>query len=160
MTEGLNIDQFNQSVSGLLRSLSEGIPDIVQVIAKDAVAEIKNRIQEKGLNAEEQDLSGYTPAYKRTKEKAGKYRGYVDLTGISKNSGDMFRKLNIVETKQEGSKYIVNVGGTDEFSQKKIDWNSEIRGDILRLSTKEEDLAQQTMDDEFQKIIDQNGFGG
>ncbi|MES2395673.1 MAG: hypothetical protein V4549_06705 [Bacteroidota bacterium] len=155
MALSLNIDGFTTSMSSMLAEIANGIPDIIQIIALDAKALIRNRIQEKGLNAEEQELDGYSPGYKKKKEKAGKYRGFTDMT----LTGDMWRKTETISAEQRGHKYVVTVGGKDQLSENKIEWNSEHYGDILEVSSKEEQLLEQTMDDEIQKIIDQNGFG-
>lgn len=155
MAASLNIDQFNSSIGNMLSDIANGIPNIVQTIALDAKALIRNRIQEKGLNAEEQALDGYTPAYKKKKEKAGKYRGFTDTTF----TGDMWRKTEITSAEQRGDQYVVTVGGKDQFSENKLEWNSEHYGDLLEVSSKEEDALAQVYDDEIQKIIDQNGFG-
>lgn len=153
--QGLNIIQFNQSISRLLQGIAEGIPNIVQTIALDAKALVRNRVQEKGLNAEEQELAGYSPEYQKRKKKAGKDVGFTNLTF----TGDMWRKVDVVSAQQQGSKYEVLVGGKDQLSENKLEWNSARYGDVLDVSTKEEELMTQTYDEEIQKIIDQNGFG-
>lgn len=163
MATSLNIDQFNTSIGIMLKNIAEGVPDIVQTVGLDAIALIRNRIQEKGLNAQEQELAGYSAAYKKRKEDLGKDVGFTNLT----LTGDMLRKLAITSAQQEGQKYVVLVGGKDKFSQDKIDGNSFGNGkggggnygDILEVSDKEEEDLAEVMDDEIQKIINQSGFG-
>lgn len=155
MATGLNIDQFNNGINAMLRDIADNVPNIVQVIAVDAKALVRNRIQEKGLNAEEQELAGYSPAYKKRKQKAGKDVGFTNLTF----SGDMFRKIDIVEAGQRGSEYVVTIGGKDKLSEDKVEWNSERYGDIMDVSDEEEKLLAQSVDDQIQNIINQSGFG-
>jgi hypothetical protein len=157
MSKTFNINEFAPAVDNLFQKIASGIPDINQIIAKDAIALIKNRLQEKGQTAENASFPAYSPAYKKRKakqngEESTSFRNFT-LTG------DMLRQLNIVSTGTENGQYTVTIGGKAALAQDKIDWNSEQVGDILEVSKDEQELFQQTLDDELQKIIDEAGFG-
>jgi hypothetical protein len=157
MSKTFNINEFAPAVDNLFQKIASGIPDINQIIAKDAIALIKNRLQEKGQTAENSSFPAYSSGYKKTKakkngEESVKYRNFT-LTG------DMLRQLNIVSTGTENGQYTVTIGGKAAFAQDKIDWNSEQVGDILEASKEEQESFAETMDDELQKIIDETGFG-
>lgn len=152
-----NADTFQEAINGLIQDVAESTPDIVQKIALDATASIRNRIQERGVNDQEEELIAYSPAYK--KQKSARYgEESVSKTNLTL-TGDMWRKTTVTEAKQEGKEYVVTVGGTDDFAQNKIDWNSDRYGDIMTLSDQEKDNADETYNNEIQEIIDRNGFG-
>lgn len=157
MSKTFNINEFTPAVENLFAKVASAIPDINQIIAKDAIAVIKNRLQEQGLTSENASFPAYSAAYKKSKaklngEESVKKRNFT-LTG------DMLRQLNIVSTGIESGKYTVTIGGKSDFAQEKIDYNSEQVGDILEASKEEEEGFAETLNDELQKIIDQNGFG-
>ena len=159
-----NVNEFKEGVDNLFKNIAEGLPNITQIIAKDAIAVVKNRIQERGVDSEGSTFPAYSEAYKKKKanSKTGnKNTSYRDFTA----SGDMLRRLDIVSAGDESGKYVVRVGGKTDDAQDKIDGNSfgngkwEGVGDILEVSDKEQEGFQETMDDELQKIIDKSGFG-
>ncbi len=157
MSKTFNVNEFLPAVDDLFKRVATAIPDITQTIAKDAIALIKNRVQETGTNSEGSTFPAYSKEYAKTKAKKNG-EGSVLFRNFTL-TGDMLRQLNIVSTKRDQDKYVVTVGGKSDFAQDKIDWNSEQVGDILETSEEEEKIFAQTMDDEIQKIIDQTGFG-
>lgn len=157
MGKTFNINEFTPAVNELFEAIASELPDITQIVAKDAIALIKNRLQEKGQTSENSSFPAYSSGYKKSKakkngEESVSFRNFT-LTG------DMLRQLNIVSTNDEGGRYVVTIGGKSDFAQNKIDYNSEQVGDILEASKEEEEHFAQVLDEELQKIIDKQGFG-
>lgn len=180
----INIDNLAKVFPLLVSEIASGLPDMMQRIGQNAVLLIKNRIQEKGEDADNKRLPPYSttevPPFfywnkatneggrnivrQRQKQKRGlSYRDFkaanngaasVEVTNLT-FTGEMFRGLKIVEQGDKGGEYLVRVGGSTTSSDDRIDWNSERYGDILRLSKEEEEVLAHVFDEELQRIIDE-----
>src|SRR5690349_13523357 len=129
-----NSDNFIAGLDEFAQAIANSIPNSLQVVANDGVALIQERLQEKGLNSDEQELPAYTLGYKKYKEKVGKYTGKTNLT----LSGSMLHDLKVTSTGLDGNQYRVTVGFVSELNNKKASGNSEHYGDILKVSKNEE----------------------
>ena len=185
MATKITIDQLGSLLAPTFKKMAEEIPGVMQIVAKDAQALIRGRIQEQGEDFQNNKLPPYSttevPAFfyyrkatnqagrniikQRQKEKRGlSYRDFkaanngaasVENTNLT-FTGDMWRNFQIIKEGDVGGNYVVSIGGKSKGSDNKIGWNSERYGDILRLTKEEEELLDQTFDDELQRIIDEN----
>lgn len=185
MATKIKIEDIGDLLAPTIKKLAESIPGVMQIIAKDAQALVRGRIQEQGEDYQNTKLPGYSttevPAFfyfkkatneagrnivkQRQKEKRGlSYRDFkaanngaasVENTNLT-FTGDMWRGFQIVKEGDVGGNYIVSLGGKTKGSDNKIGWNSERYGDILRLTKEEEDLLDENFDLELQRIIDEN----
>ena len=151
-------NEFINKVRELRRRLPEMTQRNAEIGAHDAVALIVLRIQEKGLDSDGEKLRDYTPKYKTRKERAGRYRGFVDLT----YSGDMFGSVGIDAAKvtnKSGSKSHIKIGLTarDEANREKLEKNSALRGPVLAVRTSERNKVirffNERMSDEIKLIL-------
>lgn len=183
----MKIEEFSHKMNELIAEIAQKSPAIVQTIAVDAIAMIRNRIQEKGQKASGEQLPGYSekevPAFfyfnkatnsagraiikERQKEKRG--LSYKDFKAANNGAdsvkvknltftGAMFRALAIKSQGVVGGKYQVVIGGTNPDSQDRINWNSDDYGDILDLSKQEREEIKETYHDEIARIIKSKGF--
>lgn len=146
-----------QALNDLAKLIAENTPDMTQTAALSAKAKIQKRIQETGETANEVELRVYSKEYKKFKVKSGKDVGFTNLTF----SGEMWRKTGITSTGQGDKGYEVIIGGLDVETEKKIEGNSfspSFRGDILRVSKKEEQELQEGIDDYLNKLVKQAGL--
>lgn len=155
MSKVLNADEFVQALDLVASAIAKSIPNALQVVANDAVALIQSRLQEKGLDGNEQELPAYSPGYKKKKVAARKDKGFTNLT----LSGDMLHNLKVESSSLNGSQYTTTVGFPDVIQDKKAQGNSKHYGDILSVTKKEEEIFQKTFDAELQRVINESGFG-
>jgi hypothetical protein len=181
----ITIDQIGTLLTPTFKRMAESIPSIMQIVAKDAQALVRGRIQEEGEDYQNKRLPPYSetevPAFfyyrkatteagrniviQRQKEKRGvSYKDFksanngaasVEVTNLT-FTGDMWRQFQIIKEGDVGGNYVVTLGGKTKGSDNKIGWNSERYGDILMLAKEEEELLDQTFDDELQRVIDEN----
>src|SRR5574337_1037918 len=128
----LNVDEFKIYIEGIFQKIYSKLPDLATTVANDAKVLVRNRIQSKGLTAEETPFPTYTEGYKKIKVRMFKAKN-TSITNLTA-TGDMWRNWGIIAEKIEKGKIIIEVGGRTDDSANKIDWNSERYGDITRLS--------------------------
>lgn len=140
-------NQFILNLNALIKDLPIIMSDILLTMGLDAKALIQQRVQEKGLNASGGKTPDYSPMYKKQRQKKGLQTNYMDLT----NTGSMWRSIGYVGTKQ-GKETTVSIAGRDEFTQNKINWNSEKQFEVLKLSKDEETVLDEIFAEEFEKV--------
>ncbi len=110
------------------------------------------RVTQEGLNVNasgaEVAFPDYSTGYEKKKEKQG--AGTPNRLLLT---GDMLRKLTIVKREFANGKYTATLGGSDTFAQQKLSYNAEIYGDILKPSTKEEQIIQDAFTDSIIDIL-------
>lgn len=142
-------EEFIEKIHKFQNRLQAELPKFVNKQAMNATGLIINRIQERGLNADETQLGIYTSTpYKNKRKKAGRQTDYVDET-FTRGGAGMLGSTGIVQESYSEGVAMVKVAGRDEFTQNKLDWNGERYGDILNV-TKAED---QLMLDNFEEFI-------
>lgn len=125
----MDLDRLIDNVDGLIADLDDLTEREMETIATDGLALLDNRITSTGQGTKG-PLKDYTVAYKNRKEKAGRYRGFVDLSFTTQ----MWASIGIVEQKEEGGKFVVVVGGRDEFSRIKMEANEKARPGVFNLA--------------------------
>lgn len=138
--------------------LQSELPPFVATTAMNAKALIQSRIQERGLNSDEEVLGIYTSEpYKKKREKKGRQTEYVDVT-FTRGGAGMLGSTGIVSETFVNGIVTVKVAGKDEFTQNKLDWNSDRYGDILETTKKEDALLLSTFEDFLQQLIDETNL--
>lgn len=150
--------EYNKRLNGVIKDLESGAHGQVMVqVASDAIALIKQRVQERGLNPKGSPYPAYSKSYLEKKKKAGKYRGFVDFTLTGRTLGNVKStgSLDVVSSKDELNSGIAVIKPTTQFEQDKLNWNTEKKGDILALSEQEKirltDLYEQGILDIWRK---------
>jgi len=110
----------------------------VRTIAADLVALIKLRIQQGGENYLNTSFSPYTPGYAQQRQKKGFQIGHVDFT----RSGRMFASV-YPDTDENGTGVTVVITAHGQDNIDKVKGAEKKRGNILRPSAEELDLAEQ-----------------
>jgi hypothetical protein len=133
-------------------------------IGGDANAMIYTRIYQTGINAQNEQLRDYTPKYKKKKEKAGHYRGIVDLT-YSGRLWSNIRTPTVKSTEADHKAGMVIIGPAGDEYRKiltgLVDGNGrglQGRGDILDLNKEEISIIQGFVDKWVGEIINANGL--
>lgn len=147
-------EETAKALNNLAKQIAERLPEITERVALDAKALIQERIQERGLNAEEVSLTPYSDEYKKVRENNNLFSDHVSLT----LTGQMWRNTEITNSGFEGGKYVVTIGGLAEASKNKLTWNSDHYGDVLRLSKKEENKLQERINKSIDIIIKESGL--
>lgn len=138
--------------------LQSELPPFVATTAMNAKALIQSRIQERGLNSDEEVLGIYTSEpYKKKREKKGRQTEYVDVT-FTRGGAGMLGSTGIVSETFVNGIVTVKVAGKDDFTQNKLDWNSDRYGDILETTKKEDALLLSTFEDFLQQLIDETNL--
>lgn len=104
----------------------------IATTATDGVLLLDRRITRTGAGVDG-PLKDYTPQYKARKEKAGKYRGFVDLQFTTQ----MWASIGIIEQRNEAGRFVVLIGGRDEFTRKKMQGNEKARPGVYNLRKEE-----------------------
>lgn len=138
--------------------LQSELPPFVSTTAMNAKALIQSRIQERGLNSDEEVLGIYTSEpYKKKREKKGRQTEYVDVT-FTRGGAGMLGSTGIVSETFVNGIVTVKVAGKDDFTQNKLDWNSDRYGDLLETTKKEDELLLSTYEDFLQELIDETNL--
>ena len=126
--------EYNKRLNGVIADLQTGAHgQVMTQVASNAIVMVKQRVQEKGLNPEGAKYSPYSKSYQKAKEKAGKYRGFVDFSLTNR----MWSNIKIVSDKAELDLGTAVIKATTTFEQDKLNWNTEKKGEILALSESE-----------------------
>jgi hypothetical protein len=146
------MEGFVEYIDGLKQARAALVPFIEEmalVIPEEGLRDIVHRHTEEGKSATGQTHKQYTVAYLKKKQKAGKYKGFVDL----QYSTRMWAGTGVVgkETSEDG--FLVTIAGKNVETQTKLDANSERYGDLLELSTEEIDNLAARFDNELQRFI-------
>lgn len=159
----MNIDTAVQRFIKVGKDFTE-FDKIMPKIGLSANAMIYDRIYKTGYNAQGEALRDYTPKYKKKKEKAGHYRGFVDLT----YSGKLWSNISIPAVKSTDADHkagVVIVGASGDEYRKILmgltDGNGrglQGRGDILDLNKDEIAVIQEMTDKWVEETINANGL--
>lgn len=146
----MSLDDLIGRFTNALNSLDTALTEEMQTVAEDGLAMVDRRIVREGKGTDG-PLPDYTPAYLKKKEKAGRYRGHVDLT----LSGDMWKNIGVVSVTPEGDGVRATVGGMDQKTRDKMMGNNRKRPGFLSLTNEEiEILAQESRERVTSKISD------
>lgn len=148
----MNINEFISNLRATTDALIQSIEQTTLIASNDAIALLQQRVQETGIDANGNAFEDYTPAYKKSKTKKGKYSGHVDLTV----SGEMWRSIGITEERGENGIYTAVIGGRDENTKDLIKYNSDHRNFMI-LSESEiktiTDIYEENITNDFVKIL-------
>lgn len=134
ISETMTLLEYSKRLDGVIKDLQSGAHATVMVqIANNAIAMIKQRVQEKGLNPQGSKYPDYSTAYKKRKQKEGKYKGFVDFSLTNR----MWSSVKLVSPANELESGVAVVKATTSFEKDKLSWNTEKKGDILALSDEE-----------------------
>jgi len=139
------VNQLVQNIENLINDLPVIVGDIILQIGLDGKALIQRRVQEEGKTASGESTGLYSTAYEKKRAKKGRQINFVDVT----DTGEMWRSIGFKEKKQNNKESIVTIAGRDEFTQNKINWNSEKKFEILKLSGSEEETLNSVFDEEM-----------
>lgn len=123
--------EYNKRLDGVISDLQTGAHgQVMMQVASNAIALIKQRVQEKGINPDGSAYAPYSKGYLAKKKKEGKYKGFVDFSFTNR----MWSSIKIVSPKDELDMGMAVIKATTAFEQDKLNWNTTGRGDILALS--------------------------
>lgn len=128
----MTLDEMIGNFDRLIGDLDSITEKEIETTATDGLLLLDRRITSTGESANG-PLKDYVPSYKAFKQKAGKYRGFVDLQFTTQ----MWASIGIVEQKNEAGKFVVVIGGRDEFTRKKMAGNEKARPGVYNLKTEE-----------------------
>lgn len=132
---------YSKRLNGVIRDLETGAHGQVMVqVASNAIALVKQRVQEKGLNPDGAKYPEYSKGYLAKKKKEGKYRGFVDFSFTAR----MWNNIKLISPKNELDEGIAVIKASTGFEQDKLNWNTENKGEILALSEKEKQSLVRT----------------
>lgn len=127
----------------------DGITEInIETTANDGLAILDHRVTDTGQGVNG-PLKDYTKPYEEKKKKSGRFRGFVDLSF----SGQMWASIGIVEKKTEDGKYVVTIGGRDEFTVKKMEGNNKARPGVFGLNNEEVAILREDSGDRLAKAV-------
>jgi hypothetical protein len=160
----MNIEEFNRSVELLLAETISSAPDISDRIGLSAISLVRNRIQEKGENAQGSKFGNYSVgpipeySYKAKREKRGLQTSFVDMTF----TGDTLSDVTVVENGGIGFKGYAIVKSKNSITISNGSTSGEVLGyledkygpDILATNDKEDEILAEALDDELQQLVD------
>jgi len=148
--EATNINQFIKQVNAEVEAFARAIPSVLQVVAEDAGALIKQRIIQRGNMAsdggEEIAFPPYSAQYQKKKARDNKPNRLVF-------TGNMTRSFHVLGSTIQDNKYKVTYGASNGEEQKKVNWNSDRYGDIFKITKKERIELGKTFDAELTKAL-------
>jgi len=150
----MTLEEYNRRLSGVISDLESGAHgDVMVQMASNAIALVKKRVQEKGIGMDGQRYRDYTESYKKMKQKAGKYKGFVDFSFTNR----MWNNIRLVSPREELDSGVAVIKSSGE-NQDKLNWNTDLRGEILALSNEEKELIGRLYNDGILRIWRRNGL--
>ena len=149
----------------LVDELNANREDESIIIANDVMAQVRNRVQERKVNADGTAFGQYSQAlvpqwffYGRSNTdtaeadlKAGpwfvSYADFRDLNNLPSDdinftfSGDLFRTTGIVNVQNDADATIVTLGGQNARSAQILEWQEPRYGNIIEPSEQEQEFA-------------------
>lgn len=154
----MNPEEYIARLQKFQSLLVADLPRFTAEKAMDANALVQNRIINRGLNADEVQLGFYTSEpYKKKREKHGRQTEFVDLT-FTRGGAGMFGSTSLIFSEYQNGIARAVVGGKDEFTQKKLQWNSDRYGDVLAMSAKEIELIDASYEEWLGGLIKEAGL--
>ena len=162
----MTFEEYSIRMDSLIKDLQAGAHAYVMAdLAMDAIAMIKNRIIQNGYNAKgvpfaqvpvksKNPHTDYTKGYKNYKKKAGKYRGFVDFSFSTR----MWNNIKLMSSEAQLQKGIAKITASTTEDQKKLNANTEQRGNILELSDFERERLLKIYDQKLLNIFRKNGL--
>lgn len=146
-------EELSKRLDKAISEVNKQLPNIVDTIALDQKALLRNRVTQKGLNVDstgnEIEFPSYSDGYKKLKAKK---QGESTPNRLLL-SGQMLRSLDIVKRAFVNGIYSVTLGGTNQDAKDKLEWNENHYGDILRPSNDEKDLMSKVFGEEVINIV-------
>ena len=131
------------TINQLTKDLERKKADINKIIIEstttamgDAVAVIRRRVQETGVDANNKKFKPYTESYLRfkrggvyitrttpPKKKKRPNRAGNNLVNLT-YTGEMWRSIGVISTKKDNNMFTIVAGGRDQETKDKMKWNS------------------------------------
>lgn len=92
--------------------------------------------------------------YKQFRELHGRQTGFVDFSF----SGRMWANIKILSSFEEHQDGVARIGAGQQENKDKLAWNTDLKGDILKLSDEEIREIMTTYDMGIQQIFTKNGL--
>lgn len=170
----VSVDQFLANLKKLAADIKKNGIKIAETMAITGKSLVQERIQKEGFGAEYSKR--YIPAWwLRGKERNAGGRRYLEENNLDDDlvnwsefrqaqglqndfvdltySGRMFGGMRVIERKEKGTTYMVNIGGSDQEVDKKLGWNTERYGDFMQPNESEQAEVDQIVELEFDKLI-------
>ena len=172
----MTVEQFTKSIARIIAKLEQTRQTETELIAGDALALIKNRIQNEGKDFREQKLPAYSntkvPSYwyasralnqraknQLKKQKTTSYKEFRRFNGLPVNitnltfTGGMWRATGADVRSSDRLRTVAEISGTNPRAVRLLGFNSIRYGNILRVSEKEEDILKQANKQRVLKVI-------
>lgn len=170
-----SIESAIQKLDALIGDYEDEMLKICESVALNARALIINRIQQEGLPGQfysknplptffyegrelnaggrsilkRKDKRNKGISYEEWREANGLQTAHVDLSFTNR----MWQNLVIIGTFKEGDQYRTVIGGGDEETKKKLEWNTKRFGTFLKLNADEETILKSLLDKELTNLL-------
>lgn len=131
-----------------LQALRDNRERELQIIGSDISALIKLRIQGSGENFQGSKFTPYTPGYATQRQKKGFQIGYVDFTRTGRLWASVYPDVD-----GSGAKYTIVISAHGVDNIRKVEGSEKKRGNILRPSQDELNLASQANEARVRKYL-------
>lgn len=151
----MSSEELQNRLQGVINDLQTGaFANVMIETANSALALIKQRIQETGINAEGQRYRDYSKGYETYKKKAGKYRGFTDFSFTTR----MWTNIALVSSQGELFEGTARITARSQENLDKLSKNTKNFGPILELSDKETETVRQVYSEGILDIWRNNGL--
>ncbi len=142
----MSLEEYIERLGEFRRLIIQRLPEFTAGKAMDVFAMIRLRIIERGLIGEDEIKNIYTSEpYKKKRRDQGRQTEYVDLT-FTRGGAGMLGSTGLVLQEMNDGIAKASVAGRDEFTQDKLDWNSDRYGDVLGINEKENEYVIEQFD--------------
>jgi len=149
----MDIQEFNKRLDIALETIVNELPVMIDERALNSIEFIKERFIQRGTEVgsggEEVAFPAYSPKYAKYKEE----RFGASTPNRIVLTGETLRGLKIINRQTDGANYAVTVGGDTKISEERLEWNSTRYGDLLRLTTNEEETITDLVEADILDIL-------
>jgi len=172
----MTVEQFTRAVGRIIANLEKTRQTETELLAGDALALIKNRVQNTGKDFREQKFPAYSttqvPSYwyanralnqsaknKLKKKKTVSYREFRRFNGLPTNytnltfTGGMWRATGAEIRSSDRLRTVAEISGTNPRAARLLGFNSIRYGNVLRISEKEREILENANKQRVLKII-------
>jgi len=145
-----SISEFNNYMKSVISLIVNDMLNVSLASGNETATVLSERIIDTGKKGDGKRIGTYAPSTKKRKKKKGDESSFVNLT----DTKYMWEHFEVIENVKSGKIINTVIGGTDQDTNDRLQWNTDRYKDFLGLTKKEEKILAAAFDAELQIVLD------